>query len=93
MRQEMSGSFRSSESGETFKPRQVSVPTLVSLMKSATLLQRVSEQTQPRLAPRAILGDLTITPERNTDLITVTFRSTRSAEAALRVLNTLGAEV
>ena len=93
MRQEMSGSFRSSESGETFKPRQVSVPTLVSLMKSATLLQRVSEQTQPRLAPRAILGDLTITPERNTDLITVTFRSARSAEAALRVLNTLGAEV
>ncbi|MCX6884723.1 MAG: hypothetical protein NTX27_06735, partial [Verrucomicrobia bacterium] len=93
MRQEMSGSFRSSESGETFKPRQVSVPTLVSLMKSATLLQRVSEQTQPRLAPRAILGDLTITPERNTDLITVTFRSARSAEAALRVLNILGAEV
>lgn len=93
MRQETAGTFRASELGEPFKPRQLSVPTLVSLMKSPAVLQGVSEQTKPRLSQQAILGGVTITPERNTDLITVDFKSTRSAALAVRVLNLFGAEV
>ena len=93
MRQESAGTFRASELGEPFKPRQLSVPTLVSLMKSPAVLLGVSEQTQPRLSAGAILRGLTITPERNTDLITVAFKSSRSGAAALRVLNLFGAEV
>ena len=93
MRQEPSGSFRASDSGEPFKPRQLSVATLVSFMKSPAVLQRVSEQSQPRLSPRAVLGGLTITPERSTDLISVSFKSSRSDQTALRVLNLFGAEV
>ena len=93
MREEATGTFRASELGEPFRPRQLAVPTLVSLMRSAVVLQRVSERTQPRLSPREILGGLTITPERNTDLITITFKSSRSGEAAMRVLNVYGAEI
>jgi len=93
MRQESGGTFRASELGEPFKPRQVSVATLVSLMKSPAVLQHVSEQTEPKLSPRAILGGLTLTPERNTDLITVAYKSSRSEPAALRTLNLFGAEV
>jgi len=93
MRQETSGTFRASELGEPFKPRQLSVATLVSFMKSPAVLQGVSEQTKPRLSPSAVLRGLTITPERNTDLITVAFKSTRSSATALRVLNLFGAEV
>lgn len=93
MRQESSGSFRASEIGESFKPRQLSVSTLVSYMKSPAVLARVSEPTQPRLSPRAILSGLTITPERNTDLISVSFKSTRSEQSAIRVLNLFGTEV
>ncbi len=93
MRQEPGGTFRASEIGEPFQPRQLSVPTLVSFMKSPAVLQRVSEQTQPRLSPLAILSGLTITPERNTDLITVAFKSTRSGPTAMRVLNIFGVEV
>ncbi len=91
MRQEASATFRASELGEPFKPRQLSVATLVSLMKSAAVLQRVGEQAQ--FPARSIPTGLTITPERNTDLINIAFVSTRSAQVAVRVLNAFGNEV
>jgi len=91
MRQESSANFRASELGEPFKPRQLSVPTLVSFMKSPAVLQRVAEHAQ--LPARSIGGGLTITPERNTDLITLGFVSTRSAQTSVRVLNAFGNEV
>lgn len=91
MREETSATFRASEQGEPFKPRAMSVPTLVSFMKSPAVLQRVAEQTQ--LPARSIAGGLTITPERNTDLINVTFASTRSPQSVVRVLNAFGQEV
>ena len=91
MRQESSGSFRASELGEPFKPRQLSVPTLVSFMKSPGVLQRGAEQAQ--LPARAIASSLAITPERNTDLVSISFASKRSAQTAVRVLNAFGNEV
>jgi len=91
MRQESSVTFRASELGEPFKPRQLSVPTLVSFMKSPAVLQRVAEQTQ--LPARSIAPGLKITPERNTDLINLAFATTRSAQTAVRVLNAFGNEV
>jgi capsular polysaccharide biosynthesis protein len=91
MRQEASATFRASELGEPFRPRQLSVATLVSFMKSPAVLQRVAEQTQ--LPARGISGGLTITPERNTDLITLNFVSSRSPQTAVRVLNAFGNEV
>lgn len=91
MRQESTAPYRASELGEPFKPRQLSVPTLVGFMKSPAVLLRVAEQTQ--LPARAIANQLTITPERNTDLITLTFASSRSAQTAVRVLNAFGSEI
>ncbi len=92
MRQEeASSTFRASELGEPFKPRQLSVPTLVSFMKSPAVLQRVGDQT--KLPARAISGGLTVTPERSTDLISLSFASTRSAQTAVRVLNAFGNEI
>lgn len=91
LRQESTGTFRSSELGEAFKPRQLSVPTLVSFMKSPAVMQRVAEQAQ--LPVRAISASLTITPERSTDLINLTFASTRSAQTAMRILNLFGNEI
>lgn len=91
IRQESTATFRASELGEPFKPRQLSVQTLVSLIKSPVVMQRVAEKTQ--LSARTILSTLTVTPERNTDLIAVTYVSGRSADAAAAVLNTFGNEV
>lgn len=88
IRQESSATFRASELGEPFKPRQMTVQTLVSLVKSPVVMQRVSEEAQ--LSSHAISGSLTVTPERNTDLISVSYVSGRSAGAAVRVLNIFG---
>lgn len=91
MRQESSATFRASELGEPFKPRQLSVQTLVSFMKSPAVLQRVAERAQ--LPARTIAAGLTIVPERNTDIITLGFTTARSAQTAIRVINTFGGEV
>ena len=91
MRQESAASFRASEVGEPFTPRQLSVATLVSFMRSSALVQRLAEQT--RIPARAIVRGLTIAPERNTDLINLTFASTQSPETAVRILNAFGNEV
>lgn len=91
MRQEAAG--RAAEVSDSFKPRQLSTPTVVSLMKSPTLLQRISTQTRPPLTPHALAAGLTITPERNTDLIHVEFRATRSPQNSVGTLNLIGAEV
>jgi len=93
MRQESSGSFRASDLGEPFKPRQLSVSTLVSFIKSPAVLQGVSDRSKPHVPVSAIAGNLTITPERNTDLITVSYKSQESKAAAMAVLNLFGAEV
>ena len=93
MRQEAAGTYRASDTGDSVKPRQLSTPTVVSLMKSPTLLQRVSTQTHPALTTRAVAGGLIITPERNTDIIHVSFQSTRSPQNAVGTLNLIGAEV
>ena len=94
IRQESSATFRASELGEPFKPRQMTVQTLVSLLKSPVVMQPVSAEAQssvdPKLTARAIVGNLTVTPERNTDLITVAFVSGRSAAAAVKVINIFG---
>jgi len=91
LRQERSDTFRSSELGDPFKPRQLSVSTLVSFMKSPAILQRASEQAQ--LSAKAIAGGLIVAPERNTDLINLSFKTIRSAQTAVRVLNVFGNEV
>lgn len=93
MRQELPNTFRSSEVGEPFKPRQLNGPTLMSLMKSLPVLERVTVRLTNRLSPRALLGGLTITPERNTDLIRVQYRSELGANEAVDILNVYGREV
>jgi capsular polysaccharide biosynthesis protein len=91
MRQESSVSFRASEIGEPFKPRQLSVMTLVSFVKSPAVMQRVEEQTQ--ISSRTIAGGLGIAPERNTDIISLSMVSSKSPQTAVRVLNAFGSEV
>jgi len=90
MRQETAGSYRASDVGDAFKPRQLSAATVVSLSKSSAILQRVSDQTHPKMTPRAILGGLTVLPERNTDIIHMTFQSSRSPQEAVAILNLIG---
>lgn len=87
IRRELPNSFRVSDLGEAFKPRQLSVASIVSIMRSPSLLTRVGGEVKPRIGAGALLRSLTITPEKNTDLITVTLRADRSAAATVELIN------
>jgi len=93
IRREVSASIKASQFGEAFKPRQVTVATVTSVMQSPKLLERVGSQAQPRLTASWLLGSLTIKPERDTDLINVTIKGQRSAQATADLANLYAKEV
>lgn len=93
IRRELPNSFRASELGEAFKPRQFSIATVVAMMRSPSLLAKVGNQARPQLPPATLLAGLTIIPERNTDLINVSLRSSVNAAVATDLVNTYAQEV
>lgn len=93
IRRELPNSFRASELGEAFKPRQFSIATVVAMMRSPSLLAKVGNLARPKLSANALLSGLIITPERNTDLINVSIRSSVSAAAATELVNAYAQEV
>lgn len=93
IRRELPNSFRASELGEAFKPRQFSIATVVAMMRSPSLLAKVGNQASPKLSPNALLDALIITPERNTDLINVSIRHSISPAAAAELVNAYAQEV
>lgn len=93
IRQELPNTFQASETGESFKPKQLTIGTLVSLLRSSALLKKVSEQTQPRVSTGTLAQKLTVTPERNTDVIRVDYDGWQSAQDTARVLETYSTAV
>ncbi|MBS0656940.1 MAG: polysaccharide biosynthesis/export family protein [Verrucomicrobia bacterium] len=93
IRQEPPNAFRVSESGEAFKPRALTVQTVLSLMKSNTLLQRVSAKLKGAITPGELLRSLNIVAEKNTEIIRVEFKTAAGSETAARVINAYVGEV
>ncbi|MCP5519267.1 MAG: polysaccharide biosynthesis/export family protein [Verrucomicrobiales bacterium] len=93
IRRELPNSFRASDLGESFKPRQFSTATITAMMRSPGLLAKVSARAQPRLSGRELQRRLVITPERNTDLITISFEGDHGREASAAVINDYAHEV
>ncbi|MBL9172077.1 MAG: polysaccharide biosynthesis/export family protein [Verrucomicrobiales bacterium] len=93
IRRELPNSFRVTEIGEAFKPRQLSVASVVSIMRSPSLLARVGAEARPRMNAPALLQQLTITPEKNTDLISVTLATDRGPTPTIDLLNRYAREV
>jgi len=63
--------FETPNNSEYFKPRQLSEQTFASLLRSPELLRDVSAQTKPPLSPEQVASSLTVAPERNSDVVTV----------------------
>ncbi len=93
IRREASNAIKASQTGDAFKPRQVTVATVTSVMQSHSLLDRVGSQARPRLTPSELRASLTIKPERDTDLIYVTIRAKHSAQATADLANLFAKEV
>lgn len=87
IRREMPNSFRASDMGESFKPRQFSVGTVTAVMRSPGLLAKVGAQAKPRVSGSMLGASLVITPEKNTDLITISLKTRASAAATADLLN------
>lgn len=87
IRRELPNSFRASDLGEAFKPRQFSVATIVAMMRSPGLLASVGAEVQPPLSAAQLLGGLSITPEKNTELISITLRGQDGADTVADILN------
>jgi capsular polysaccharide biosynthesis protein len=92
MRQDLPNTFRTSDVGEPFKPHQLTAGTVLSLMKSLPLLERVARQSGGRITPRGLLSGVTLTPERNTDIIRVDFLTEQGPINAAALLNLYGRE-
>ena len=93
IRRELPNSFRVTEIGEAFKPRQLSVASVVSIMRSPSLLARVGAEARPRIGAAVLLDSLTITPEKNTDLISVTLANDQGRVPTVDLLNRYAREV
>lgn len=93
IRREVGTTLRASQLGEAFKPRQVTAATVVNIMLAPRLLERVGAQTTPPITGAQLRTQLTIKPERDTDLISATFSSKLGAAATADLINRYAAEV
>ena len=93
IRTEVTTTIRASQLGDPFKPRQVTVGTVVSIMQSPKLLEKVGNAAHPPVSGGALLGGLTIKPERDTDLISVTLKGSGSAAVTANLINDYCREV
>lgn len=93
MRRELPNTFRASDVGESFKPRQFSVGTITAMMRSPGLLTKVSAKSQPKVSLGELSGNQTVTPEKNTDLITVTLKGRSSPRVVADLINLYAEEV
>lgn len=78
--------FRQSETGETFKPNDLSLPTLTSMMYSGAVTAKACELLAQKYDEHALRAGLIVVPERNTNLLNLSMTTNRSPEAALDML-------
>jgi protein involved in polysaccharide export with SLBB domain/capsular polysaccharide biosynthesis protein len=93
IRREVSTTIRASQLGDPFKPRQVTAATIVSVMGSPDLLDRVGALARPPMTGTRLFKSLDIKPERDSDVITITLKTTGPAKTAADFANRYAEEV
>jgi protein involved in polysaccharide export with SLBB domain/capsular polysaccharide biosynthesis protein len=86
IKQQLATAFRQSDSGESFKPSDLTIPTLMSLMYSGSTIAATSEHLEHRYEESAIRSGLIVVAERNTDILNISMTSNVSANAVLEML-------
>lgn len=86
IKQQLASAFRQSDSGESFKPSDLTIPTLMSLMYSGATIASTSNQLGHRFEEGAIRSGLIVAAERNTDILNISMTSNVSAEAVLEMI-------
>ena len=93
IKQEVASAFRQSDSGESFKPRDFTIPTFVSLMHSSAMVEAASKRLEGRVPESALRAGLVVTPMRNTDIVSINMTSNESSDTALQMLQAYTSEV
>lgn len=65
---------------DAYRPRDISTPSLVVMLQSAALYEKVGAQLQPPVAAKDLSRRLELTLDRNNDVVTVTARGDNRAE-------------
>jgi protein involved in polysaccharide export with SLBB domain/uncharacterized protein involved in exopolysaccharide biosynthesis len=78
IRREVTTTIRASPFGDAFKPHSAGVATVMSLMQSPKLMEQVAGEATPPVNPTALLSQLTIKQEKDTDLIDVNLKTKTS---------------
>lgn len=86
IKQQQASAFRQTDSGESFKPSDLTIPTLMSLMYSGATVASTSMLLDHRFEESAVRSGLIVTAERNTDIVNISMTSNVSAEAVLEIL-------
>lgn len=93
IRREATTTIRASLLGDAFKPHQVTVQTIVDVMQSPKLLDRVGSLATPPMSGMALAKLITVKPDKDTDLITVTVKSKLGAQGTADLANLYSREV
>lgn len=93
VKQEAASAFRQSDSGEAFRPRDMTIPTFIKLMHNGAVVEGAAKRLEGRYDESVIRAGLIIAPERNTDVVSISMTCDQSPEASLAILQAYTAEV
>jgi protein involved in polysaccharide export with SLBB domain/capsular polysaccharide biosynthesis protein len=78
--------FESPEAAEILQDRELGAETFSSLLRSPELLQRVATQAKPPIAINTLSKNMEITPERNSDVVSISITA-KDRQAAVDLAN------
>lgn len=93
IKQEAASAFRQSESGEAFRPRDMTIPTFIKLMYNGSVVEAAAKRLNGRYDEQVIRSGLIIAPERNTEVVSISMTGNQSPEVSLEILQAYLAEV
>ncbi|MGK0176574.1 MAG: hypothetical protein ACI91V_000440 [Lentimonas sp.] len=93
IKSEMTSSVQTSESGQAFRPRDLSDDTLLSTTYSTEVLSRTAKRLEPARSPGEVKAMVEIAKERNNSLFYLTAHSRISAEDAVQAVDVWADEV
>ena len=93
IKQAPSTALRQGEGGDPYQPHDMTIPTFVALMRSGPVMESAVKTLGGKMSEAQLRAGLTITPERNTDIIRVTMNSDKDGTTALEGLRAYVDEV
>ncbi len=93
IRRETSNAYRTGEGPDPYKPREISEQTLMTFMKSAEVIRRVSAKSSSHIPPDSLFQMIKVEPTQNPDILTLALYTRNSLPAMVDLANLYAHEV